>query len=207
MSNIIAGRFQQQDQAQRAVEALVQAGFAATAISTFYVNPAGQHDAYPIGGDRNDSPGAKDTDAGLAAGVATGGAVGAAVGAAGAAIGAATAPVTGPLGAIAGGLVGAHIGALVGTLNKLEPDGHGENKNPVPVRSAGMLVAVQTNAHDAPHGDASGNLGMHDEERAIATLRAMGGTELERAQGVIVEGDWQDFDPVAAPDLLDGGQP
>lgn len=201
MTTIIAGRFQQQEEVQHAIAALEQAGFARSAISTFYVNPAGQHDAYPIGGDRNDSPGAKETGSGLAAGVATGGAVGAAVGAA-------TAPVTGPLGAIAGGAVGAHLGALVGTLHKLEPDGHGEDENPVPVRSAGMLVAVAVGARSTsvsvdPRESATGA----DETTAVSTLRLLGATELERAQGTIVDGDWQDFDPVAAPHLLDGGQP
>lgn len=215
MTVIIAGRFQQQEQVQNAIATLEQAGFPPTAISSFYVNPPGQHDAYPIGGDRNDSPGAEQTGSGIAAGVTAGAAVGTA-------IGAATAPLTGPLGAVAGGAVGAHLGSLVGTLNKLEPDGHGEDENPVPVRSAGMLVAVAVDpaasSDAADTADAAGDTGIGNggshksndgnaESRAIGILRSLGATELERARGHIVDGDWQDFDPVAPPQLIDGGQP
>jgi hypothetical protein len=187
MANIIAGRFEQQETAQAAIDALMQAGFPREAISSFFVNPAGQHDQFAVGGDQDKSPGAKDTDKGIAGGMATGGAVGAA-------IGAATAPLTGPLGAITGGFVGAHIGSLMGTMKTLEPDGQGADENPVPVRSAGMLVAVDI---DAGSG----------EGQVIETLRRAGGTEIERAHGTIVAGDWQDFNPVAPPSLVDGGQP
>ncbi|PRC92449.1 hypothetical protein [Solimicrobium silvestre] len=57
MATIIASRFQLKEQAELVVEQLIQVGFAAGKVTSFYVNPAGQHDAYPIGGDRYQSPG------------------------------------------------------------------------------------------------------------------------------------------------------
>ncbi|MDQ7968084.1 MAG: hypothetical protein REI95_00420 [Oxalicibacterium faecigallinarum] len=177
MTTIIAGRFAQQDAVQHAIAALEQAGAPPAQITSFYVNPAGQHDQYPVGGDRDESPGAEDVDKGSVAGMGVGGA-------AGAAAGAATAPATGPLGAVAGALVGAHIGSLIGSLSQTE-----EDKDIPPVRQSGMLVAVSVT--DA-----------EEERRAIETLRAAGGTCLERAQGQIVDGDWIDFDPLSSPDFV-----
>ena len=58
MSNIIAGYLQTQDQVKRAIESLVVEGdFAPDQISSFFVNPAGQHDSYELGGDRDKSLG------------------------------------------------------------------------------------------------------------------------------------------------------
>src|SRR5690606_36735755 len=57
MATIIAGRFAQQEEVQHAIAALQQAGAPAAQITSFYVNPQGQHDLYPVGGDRDESPG------------------------------------------------------------------------------------------------------------------------------------------------------
>ncbi|TFW09897.1 hypothetical protein E4K72_03670, partial [Oxalobacteraceae bacterium OM1] len=87
-TTIIAGHFQLQEDAAEMIEELARAGFARDRISTFFVNPAGQHDAYPIGGDNNLSQGAKETGPGTAVGAA-----------AGAAVGVAATPFLGPVGA------------------------------------------------------------------------------------------------------------
>ncbi|WP_343651657.1 hypothetical protein [Herbaspirillum sp.] len=180
MSTIIAARFEQQEQAAHAVEALVEAGFARERVSSFFVNPAGQHDRFAVGGDRGKSPGAEETDKGAAAGVAAGAG-------AGAAAGLAAAPVSGPLGPVLGGLVGGHLGGLVGSLSATDDD-------PAPRRLAGMLVAVAL-AEPA------------QEQRAVRVLQQLQGSEVERAQGQIEQGDWIDFDPLRAPqplqDLID----
>src|SRR5688500_2786870 len=105
MSTIIAGRFEQQTQVQDVIAEMIRNGFSPEQISSFYVNPPGQHSQFAVGGDRDKSPGAKESTTGTAAGMATGGTVGAVVGAA-------TAPVTGPIGAVTGAFVGAHIGSL-----------------------------------------------------------------------------------------------
>lgn len=181
MTTIIAGRFELQDDAQRAAAELARAGFPADRISVFYVSPAGQHDQTPIGGDRDQSPGAEGTGKGNAAGIAAGGAIGAAVGAI-------TAPLTGPIGAITGAFVGGHMGQLVGAMGATKDDGGDAGENRIPVRQAGMLVAVE--AAGAP-------------DRAADALRAVGAADLEIGEGNIVAGDWQDFDPVAPPRFID----
>lgn len=183
MATIIAGRFEQQAAADDAVEELVRSGFSRERISCFFVNPAGQHDTFPIGGDRALSPGAKESNKGVALGAA-----------AGAAIGVAATPFLGPVGTITGGLVGAHVGGLVGGLSQMKEKGetgeHAEDpENAAPLRQSGMFVAVTVIDHA-------------HEDRAINVLRAGGGADLERAEGTIENGDWSDFDPVTAPVLI-----
>ncbi len=175
MSTIIAGRFQQQDQVAKAIAALADAEFPADQISSFFVNPAGQHDIFPIGGDRDKSPGAEHSEKGMFAG-----------GAVGAAVGVATTPLIGPAGPVAGALLGAYLGSLVGTLSQME-----EADQTPPLRHSGMLVAVAVS--DALR-----------EAQAIDILQALDPLDLERAQGTIADGDWKDFDPLRAPGLLDG---
>lgn len=187
MSTIIAGRFQLQEDVERARHALAEAGFDAGRISGFYLSQPGQHDATPIGGDHIQSPGAKETPEGVVQGVATGGAVGAA-------IGAATSPVTGPLGPVVGGLVGGHVGSLF-SFSKMKERGEaeeGSSENRVPPREAGMLVAV---AFDNDGGDDLA-------DKAVDVLRQLGARHIERAEGNIVDGDWADFDPASRPQLI-----
>ncbi|MFC7288156.1 hypothetical protein ACFQPC_08930 [Herminiimonas glaciei] len=170
MTVIIAGHFEQQDEAKAALAALLRAGAPETQLTSFYVNPPGQHDMFPIGGDRDESPGAEDSDKGSIAGLAAGGLIGGAAGTA-----------AGPLGAVTGALVGAHIGSLVGTLTSTD-----EEKDTPPLRKAGMLVAVTVTSEE-------------EEEKAIATFRGLGAQCVERAEGQIVDGDWTDFNPLSSP--------
>lgn len=170
MTVIIAGRFEQQDEVQEAISALQRAGAPPSQISSFYVNPPGQHDMFPIGGDRDESPGAEDSDKGTAAGLAAGGLIGGAAGTA-----------AGPLGAVTGALVGAHIGSLVGSLSNTD-----EKKDTPLLRKAGMLVAVTA-------------VNEQEEEKAIDTFRALGAVCVERSQGNIVNRNWTDFDPLSSP--------
>jgi hypothetical protein len=183
MSTIIAGHFQLQDEVEEARRALVDAGFASERISGFYLSQPGQHDLTPIGGDNLESPGAKESPKGVAEGAAGGAAIGVAAGAV-------TAPLTGPLGPIVGGLVGAHVGTLF-SFSKMKEAGEKEEGGRAPVenRPAGMLVAV---AFDDP--------GL--EQRAVDLLRRLGAHHIERAQGNIVDGDWADFDPASAPQII-----
>jgi len=82
MSTIIAGHFQLQETALDVCAAFKAAGFDAGRVSTFFNNPPGQHNVIPTGGDRAQSPGAKQTPEAVAKGEVTGAAVGAALGAA-----------------------------------------------------------------------------------------------------------------------------
>jgi len=180
MTTIIAGHFQLQDEIADARLALLGAGFAAARISSFYVNPPGQHDIHELGGDHDKSPGAKESDEG----VVQGGAAGAI---AGAVAGAATIPVTGPVGPVVGALVGAHVGSLY-SLNKMkergEPDEDGSNVQPP--RKSGMMIAVAVDD-------------VTQEDKAVDILQRLGAHDLERAEGTITAGDWHDFDPNSLP--------
>lgn len=180
-TTIIAGRFEQQAAAAATVEEFERAGFDATRIASFYVNPRGQHDAYPYGGDHEKSPGAQETDRGTVAGAVAGGAVGVAA-----------APLLGPVGVVTGGLVGAHIGGLVGGVSKMKEHGEtgeGDAENAAAVRRSGMMVAIAVDSHE-------------QEDQAINLLRALGAADIERAEGTIAGGDWTDFDPVEPPALI-----
>ena len=188
MHTILAGRFQEIEQANAAMQALRDAGFGAADMTSFFVNPRGQHDLYPVGGDADDSAQAHQAPQGLGAGSAIGGVVGAA-------IGVAAVPLVGPGAAVAGAAVaagvGAYAGSLIGTLNRLgEPvsaaDDNANQKSAqeaCPPRKAGMLVAVA--ADDALLQD-----------KALDVLRAQGAVDLERNSGRIEAGNWTDFDPL-----------
>jgi hypothetical protein len=187
VAHIIAGYLQQQEQVQDAIHQLVAAGYSEEKISSFYVNPAGQHDLYPVGGDEDMSPGAKESIEGLTAGMAAGGAVGAAVGMV-------TLPFSGPAGLVVGALVGAHIGSLAGSMSSMKESGEVEegaegNANAMPHRKSGMMVAVCV-----------------PDPAQVATvvqiLQAQGGVQIEHAEGTISAGDWIDFNPLAPPALV-----
>src|SRR5262249_9434283 len=58
MATIIAGRFEQKPEADRAIDVLRRRGFGSDQLNVFYLNPPGQHAKFPVGGDENVSPGA-----------------------------------------------------------------------------------------------------------------------------------------------------
>ena len=180
MTMIIAGHLPLQDQIADARIALLAAGFAAERISSFYVNPPGQHDMYELGGDHDKSPGAQDSDEGVLRGGATGAV-------AGAVIGGATIAVTGPLGPVVGALVGAHVGSLYSLASMKEagePEADGGNLTPP--RKSGMMIAVAV-------ADAG------QQRAALDVLRRLGAEGIERAEGDIAGGDWRDFNPNSLP--------
>lgn len=177
MDAIIAGIFENIDQAQDAVESLRRHGFADDSVCHFANNPPGQHDQYPIGGDEKADPGARHAHAGAAAGAGMGAGAGAAVGAL----------VGGPPGAAVGAGIGAYVGSLAGALNQL--DGKGSDQHPVR-RPAGVMVAARTAS-------------AVQEQAAIQVLHAEGATHIEKASGRWIDGKWTDFDPVVAPNLVE----
>lgn len=184
MTQIIAGHFQQQQQVQQAIEQLHNAGFSEDKICAFYLNPPGQHDLFPIGGDRDKSPGAKESGASMARGATTGGVIGGAAGAAGSV-------VAGPLAPVVGVFLGAHVGSLVGSLSGMKESGEQEQggENAVIQRRSGMMVAVSTEQSDS-------------QDDAVKILRELGAEQIERADGTIANGNWEDFDPLVAPQLI-----
>jgi len=186
MTQIIAGRFQTSEHAEQAVDALSGLAIARNRISVFYVTPPGQHDATPVGGDEEVSPGLEHAEAG--AGEA-GAVVGVGAGIAAAVIGA-TAGLATPL-VVAAGIGAAAAGAYSGSLAGAMSAAH--DAGPHLIRHAGMMVAV----------DAQGV----DTNAIVSTLRAVGAVDIEHAEGTWADGTWEDFDPTRPPHLFDGPRP
>lgn len=172
MSKIIAGRFDQADQMQRALQALAQRGFQESDYASYYVAPPGQHDLTAVGGDVHSSEGTKESGQGAVYGAVVGGATGLAIGS-----------FAGPLGAFAGAGVGAYVGSLYGAMSKARQGNKADATPEQPVeRAAGAMVAVRADRPGA-------------EEEAIAILDSSGAREIERTEGEWVDGEWRDFDP------------
>jgi len=175
MERIIAGRFQTKHDADT-VAALIAQYIDTGDICIFHNNPPGQHDTFAVGGDEDKDPGAEGADKSAASTAVAAGLAAGAVGALG-----------GPVVALAAGATGAYLGSLAGAMQGV---GDHDGKPRAPERRpAGIILSVHI-ANPA------------QEKRVIATLRAEGAADIERAQGEWREGDWADFDPVAAPQLV-----
>ncbi len=188
MATIIAGRFEQQSDADAAVSGLESAGFSSGHISKFFVTPPGMHDVHGTVEDPDASAGAHHAGTGAVAGATAGGGVGVLAGIA-------TAPILGPGAAVAGAALGAYIGSLAGALDQTStprekatsPEQPAEE---APPRKSGVIVAVE-----APTDD--------DRSNAVRVLRECGAHDVERAEGTINGGDWCDFDPLRPPVLVE----
>ena len=180
MTTIVAGRFEEAESAQRAIDALIAKGFHRTDAGRFFVNPAGQHAELPTGGDQFADAESSKAHVGAGVGAAAGGAVGVAAAVAIPGLGAALA-----LGIVA---LGAYTGSFVGALAKLGDESGADDLDASPGRKSGGMVAVRV-------------LNAEADEIAVETLRAHGALDVERAQGEWRDGTWQDFDPVNPPTL------
>ncbi len=217
MSCIVAARFDSWESAGIAARALHVQGYPDSDLHTFYVNSAGAHDQYAIGGDQTADADAQGAQFGAMAGAAVLGLAGAAIFSIISLAVGATAYVI-----IAAAAVGAYLGSLIGAMrivgnrkrpaaashanpargttqgmHRLRDTGQGQSRTAAadaqagftPIRHAGVLLAV----HIAP-----------EQEATVArVLRDAGGMDVERAQGQWSQGSWVDFDPVAAPRLSD----
>lgn len=183
MVQIIAGRFDAQENAEQAYHALQDAGFDAASLSIFFVNPHGQHGIYPIGGDEGASPGSKDAGKGALAGAGAGSVAGAVAGS-----------LAGPVGAVIGGGVGAYAGSLAGAVestsdaSEADEAGRGEPDDHFTERKSGVHVAVNVSDSDA--------------QQLIDLLRKHQARDVEQAEGNLENGDWVDFDPSRAVRLV-----
>jgi hypothetical protein len=177
MARILAGTYDTANRAGAAMRALLAAGVPHHCLASFHNNPPGQHATYPIGGDEYADPEARGVGRRAAAGAGIGAGIGAGVGAA----------VGGALGAAAGTGVGALAGALAGTYTGLE---HNADEHPPTLdrRPAGIIVAV------APPPEIS-------DDTVVRILKANEPVTLEESEGEVRDGEWKDFDPLAAPRL------
>jgi hypothetical protein len=186
MTDIVAGRFEQQDDAQAAVERLLRHGFNREDVSSFFVNPPGQHARFPVGGDRNVSPGARGAGRAALAGAIIGAFLGLV-------FGLAASRIYGFASAIAGAVAGAYLGMLAGALARMQ-DSKRNTRSRVPdetdfVRHSGMMVAAHALTPDR-------------RDEAVRTLRSAGALDVETAQGEWHQGRWTDFDPTVPPARL-----
>lgn len=183
MAKIIAGIVETEEAAERAIAALEAQGFAHDDVTTFYLNPPGQHATYPIGGDAHHDAGTKQAGKTAATGAAIGGVTGLALGTA---VGVATDSGLAAVAAVAAAGVGAYVGSLAGGLTGTEQGKSQDASTEEPVeRNAGYLVAVRADGDGA-------------DGRAVDILRAHGAHDVERTSGTWVPGAkpaWTDFDP------------
>lgn len=182
MATIIAGGFDVVVDADTAVARLKDAGVRMEDMCTFGVVPPGEHHNIATGGDRSESPGAK----GAGKGAGKGAAIGAA---AGIAAGAATTPLLGPAGIAAGVAAGAYVGSLVGALKRMDRE---QQPGHASVRPAETMIAVNAEA------------GPIDPDEIVRIFEECGARQVERTQGRWEHGEWADFDPLSAPQLVGG---
>jgi hypothetical protein len=174
MERIIAARFQTVGEADAAAASMSY--IESADISIFHNNPPGQHGTLALGGDEDEDPSAAGAGKSAAATAVSAGAAAGAIGALG-----------GPVVALAAAAVGAYTGSLVGALSGLGD--HDDEPQPAE-RRAGIMLSVRI-AEPA------------NEKRVIATLRAEGAADIEGAYGEWRDGGWSDFNPVAAPRLME----
>jgi len=182
MTTIIAGGFDHYSKAEAARARLLAAGVAEADMCDFRVNPPGEHDALPIGGDHDKSLGMKTAQQGAGAGVAVGATIGTVAGVA-------ATPLIGPAGIVAGAAAGAYTGSLLGSLRKTE---HETQPDHTWVRPAEAMLAVNAGAGSVPVED------------IVRIFEECGASQVEQADGSWQDGEWADFDPVAPPQLIGG---
>jgi hypothetical protein len=177
MAKIVCGMFDATVDADAALASLKRAGFAAGEIDDFYVDPPGQHQLHPLGGDVHSSEGSRRAGAAAGFGAGIGLLVGLLAGAVGAIdLGAPTIPLAGGLGALIGSIAGAFASMRGGRRSAAT------REHPVEPRG-GRMIAVCVDRGGA-------------EPRAVAALRSHGARDVRRAEGEWRNG-WRDFDPRA----------
>ncbi|MBA4142388.1 MAG: hypothetical protein H0X43_05125 [Nitrosospira sp.] len=173
MENIIAGRFQTEDEAKSAAASLADLA-GKDDLCIFFNNQPGAHDSDRDAGSTGDRGGATGAATGAASGGVVAGTIGTLAGG----------PAVGALAAAVGG----YTGSLAGAAGGLPEGGEGTNQNPHP-RSAGMMLAIRVGNAD-------------NTQRIVERLRQHGAADIERAEGKWEKGNWVDYDPVTPPKLV-----
>lgn len=174
MEDIIAGRFQTEDETRSAAASL--ADFVRKDdFCIFFNNQPGAHDLDRDAESSDDQGAAKGAKTGAASGSVVAGTIGTLVG--------------GPAAGAVAAAVGGYTGSLAGTAGGLPGEGESTNKAPR-LRSAGMMLAVRVANAD-------------NTQRIVERLRQQGAADIEKAKGKWMNGDWVDFDPAAPPRLVD----
>jgi hypothetical protein len=205
LSDIIAGTFEQAEQAEAARARLESQGIAPDQVCIFYVSPPGRRAEFPIGGDENKSAGSRDADHGAAKGAALGGAVGVGVGLL-------ATPFIGPAGVVAGVSAASLVGAVAGGVGNMGEEQQTENAPAADPATSGVNPAgSHSQAQDAPAQRPSGMLlavnsvDRSSREIAIRVLREAGASGIEHAEGQWDGGRWADFEPGRPPSIIGPG--
>ncbi|WP_328186624.1 glycine zipper domain-containing protein [Marinobacter sp. OP 3.4] len=180
MGRIIAGRIDVQEHAEELVSAIQGLGISRKKVSVFYVNPDGQHQLLPMGGDKDHSPGTSASGKGAWIGAGAGAAAGAAVGS-----------IAGPVGTAAGAGVGAYTGSLAGAVGETDKTAESADKpaggSRIADRQAGLHVAAEVSSRC--------------RQDVVALIRQYEGEQIEDTPGRIEDGEWVDFDPTQPVNL------
>ena len=185
MATIIAGGFETYVESQDALKRLAEAGVNSEYLCEFAVNPPGMHDATPVGGDRDESPGATEADSGATKGAALGATIGTVAGVA-------ITPLLGPAGIVAGAGVGAYTGSLLGMRKGVNDEAQPDH---TVLRPAEAMIAVNLEGAGV------------SEEQIVGIFEESGAWQIERAEGRWENGQWADFNPVDSPHLIGGRDP
>lgn len=180
MTNIVAGVFETDAEADRAAAELRKAGFESGEVEKFVLTPPGQHHQLETGGDEAADPEAKGGEKGAMAAAAIGGAVGAVAGLA-------ATPLVGPAAIAGGAATGAYVGSMAGAMNTMKDKPAAVD--PVS-RPSGVMLAVPAEVDE-------------DQEVAVGLMREAGARFIERADGTWENGHWTDFDPIKPPDVIE----
>ncbi|VVE61972.1 hypothetical protein PCA31118_00856 [Pandoraea captiosa] len=178
MATIVAGRFDTFEQAGDVARRLYARRFGTDDVSIFFLNPAGQHARFPIGGDMHADPGARPGGFGAVLGLAAGLVVGGVIGVTIYRFGMPWWPIP-----VIAALVGGYGGALAGALSRMRS--RRAQTQAYDARDAGVIVAAHVTAQTA--------------DSAMTVLRSAGANDIQQTEGVWENGEWRDFSPLAPP--------
>lgn len=204
MKTLIAGRFVRYDQGETAASELKQAGFSADEISLFHINPQGQHDLHPLGGDEDESVGTHDAGSRAVASAAGGGGIGGL-------IGLAALPVLGPTAGCGGRCLYWFAGGRAGRHETIR---RGCSRYRFTQRNANNLPAsnpaLQHDAEISPTTDVDEVAARQPgvmlavataQQRADAeTMLGRYAYQIQQSEGDLRNSDWIDFNPLATPE-------
>ena len=176
MATIVAGRFDTFEQAGVVERRLYARHFGTDDVSIFFLNPAGQHARFPIGGDMHADPGARPGGFGALLGLVGGLIVGGGIGVAIYRFGVQWWPIP-----LIGALVGAYVGALAGALSCMRQ--RRAQAQAYDARDAGVILAAHVTEQTA--------------DSAMTVLRNAGANDIQHTEGVWEGGEWRDFSPLA----------
>ncbi|AJP57590.1 hypothetical protein UC34_12465 [Pandoraea vervacti] len=176
MATIVVGRFDTFEQAGDAARRLYARRFGTDDVSVFFLNPAGQHARFPIGGDMHADPGARPGGFGAILGLVAGLIVGGAIGVTIYRFGMPWWPIP-----IIAAFVGGYGGALAGALSRMRS--RRAKAQTYDARDAGVIVAARVTSQTP--------------ESAMTVLRNAGANDIQHTEGVWEDGEWRDFSPLA----------